>query len=59
MELKCKGLATRAMMHDIVQCSVVSHYAHFTVPVDICARCNSISWDNSTLGLVIWIGIDS
>ena len=40
-------------------CSVVSHCAHPTVPVDIWARCNSVSWDNSTLGLVVWIGIDS
>ena len=39
--------------------SVVSHCAHPTVPVDIWARCNSVSWDNSTLGLVVWIGIDS
>ena len=23
------------------------------------ARCNSVSWDNSALGLVVWIGIDS
>ena len=37
----------------------MSHCAHPTVPVDIWARCNSVSWDNSTLGLVVWIGIDS
>ena len=55
----CKGLAACAIMHDAVQCSVVSHCAHPTVPVDIWARCNSISWDSSTLGLVAWIGIDS
>ena len=47
------------MMHDAVQRSVVSHCAYPTVPVDIWARCNSVSWDNSTLGLVVWIGIDS
>ena len=41
------------MMHDAVQRSVVSHCAHPTVPVDIWARCNSVSWDNSTLGLVV------
>ena len=46
-------------LHNAVQHSVVSHCAHPTVPVDIWATCNSVSWDNSTLGLVVWIGIDS
>ena len=46
-------------LHNAVPCSVVSHFAHPTVPVDIWARCNSVSWDNSTLGLVVWIGIES
>ena len=46
-------------LHDTVLCSVVSHCAHPTVPVDIWARYNSVSWDNSTLGLVVWIGINS
>ena len=55
----CKGLAARAMMHDAVQCSVVSHCAHPTMPVDIWARCNSVSWDNNTLVLVVWIGFNS
>ena len=39
--------------------SVVSHCMHPTVPVDIWARCNSISWDNRTLGLIVWIDGDS
>ena len=55
----CKGLAARAMMHNAVQRSVVSHCAYPTVPVDIWAKCNSVSWDNSTLALVVWIGINS
>ena len=38
--------------------SVVSHCAHPTVLVDIWARFNSVFWDNSTLGLAVWIGID-
>ena len=46
-------------LHNAVQSSVVSYFVHPTVPVDIFARCNSVSWDNSTLGLVVWIGIDS
>ena len=29
------------------------------MPVDIWARYNSVSWDNSTVVLVVWIGIDS
>ena len=45
-------------LHNVVPHSVVSHCAHPTVPIDIWARCNSVSWDNSTLGLVVWIGID-
>ena len=42
----CKGLAACAMP---AQCSAmlcVSHCMHPTVPVDIWARCNSVSWDN-------------
>ena len=46
-------------LHNAVLHSVVSHCAHPTVPAGIWARCNSVSWDNSTLGLVVWIGIDS
>ena len=46
-------------LHNVVPRSVVSHCAHPTVPVDIWARCKSVSWDNSTLALVVWIGIDS
>ena len=40
-------------------CVVLGLENDSTVPVDILARCNSVSWDNSTLGLVVWIGIDS
>ena len=40
-------------LHNAVQHSIVSHYAHPTTPVDIWARYNSVSWDNSTLGLVL------
>ena len=40
-------------LHNTVQHSIVLHCAHPTVPVDIWERCNSVSWDNSTLGLVI------
>ena len=46
-------------LHNAVLHSVVSHCAHPTVPIDIWARCSSVYWDNSTLGLVVWIGIDS
>ena len=46
-------------LHNAVQRSVVPHCVHPTVPVDIWARCNSVSWDNSTLRMLVWIGIDS
>ena len=46
-------------LHNAVPHSLVSHCAYPTFPVDIWARFNSVSWYNSTLGLVVWIGIDS